>query len=194
MGIYRGDKNLTLFWGSGHADGSSNARLYLGEKLVYMPFRPPEGDLLLAGRGVYLKSDSESFLSYTNTPQIVEDGLSGNSIGEGAFELSFEVAKTAISQGTTLLLELPGMAAVKAEKGTLYFCFAWESGWKYVPASVLIDGWNAVSLKGDGTHITLSVNGKTAVVSGEEYPHLTAGILDVRQNWAKLKNILAKGE
>lgn len=194
MGVYRGNKNLTLFWGNGQADGLSNARLYLGEKLVYMPFRPPEGDLLLAGRGVYLKSALESFLSYTNAPQIVEDSLSGKSIGTGAFELSFEVAKTAISQGTTVLLDLPGVAAVKAEKGTLYFYFAWESGWRYVPSSVLIDGWNAVSLKGDGTHITLSVNGKTAVVSGEEYPHLTAGLLDVRQNWAKLKNIFARGE
>ncbi len=194
MGVYRGNKNLTLFWGNGHADGLSNARLYLGEKLVYMPFRPPEGDLLLAGRGVYLKSALESFLSYTNVPQIVEDGLSGKNIGTGVFELSFEVAKTAILQGTTFLLDLPGVAAVKAEKGTLYFYFAWESGWKYVPASVLIDGWNAVSLKGDGTHITLSVNGKTAVVSGEEYPHLTAGLLDVRQGWAKLKNIFARGE
>lgn len=194
MGFFNGKNALTLFWGSGHADGSSNVRLYLGEKLVYMPFRPPEGDLLLAGKGVYLKAATENFLSYKNEPQIVEDRLSGKSIGAGAFELSFEVAKTAISQGTTFLLDLPGVAAVKAEKGTIYFSFAWESGWKYVPASVLIDGWNAVSLKGDGAQITLSINGAEAVVSGEEYPHLTAGLLDVRQGWAKLKNILAKGE
>ena len=194
MGFFNGKNALTLFWGSGHADGSSNVRLYLGEKLVYMPFRPPEGDLLLAGKGVYLKSATENFLSYKNEPQIVEDRLSGKNIGAGAFELSFEVAKTAITQGTTFLLTLPGVLQVKSEKGILFFRFSWTNGWKYVPATSLTDGWNTVRLKGDGAQITLSINGAEAVVSEAEYPRLTAGLLDVRQGWTKLKNILAKGE
>ncbi len=194
MGICRGNKNLTLFWGSGREDGTSNVRLYLGEKLIYMPFRPPEGDLLLAGRGVYLKSALENFLSYKNAPQIVEDSLSGKNIDTGTFELSFEVACTALTQGTTVLLALPGVVQVKSERGTLFFLFSWAHGWKYCPAEWLAENWNSICLKGDGAHVTLSVNGHKAIVSEAEYPYLTAGLLDVRQGWTKLKNIFAQGE
>lgn len=160
MGLYRGDKNLTLFWGSGHADGTSNVRLYLGEKLVYIPFRPPEGDLLMAGKGTYLRSSLEGYLSYKNAPQVLQDSLSGKEIGKAPFEVAFDIHRGAIGAGTTFLLDLPGVVQVKAEQNTLFFKFPWNAAdrWKYVPAETLADGWNRVALKGDGVKIVLSVN------------------------------------
>lgn len=188
MSIQANGKKYTRVYFNGHyyRTGYYNGKCFL--------LTPDYNDYLLAGKETYLKSSKDFHLSYKNEPQIVEDRLSGKNIGAGAFELSFEVAKTAITQGTTFLLTLPGVLKVKSEKGTLFFRFSWTNGWKYVPATSLTDGWNTVSLKGDGAQITLSINGAEAVVSGEEYPHLTAGLLDVRQGWAKLKNILAKGE
>ncbi len=159
MGFYCGDKNLTLFWGSGHADGTSNVRLYLGEKLVYMPFRPPEGDLLMAGKGTYLRSSLEGYLSYKNAPQVLQDTLSGREIGKTPFEVAFDVRRGAIGAGTAFLLGVPGVMQVKAEQNTLFFKFPWDSddAWKYVPSETLADGWNRVALKGDGAKITVSV-------------------------------------
>lgn len=76
------------------------------------------------------------------------------------FSFSFKVNKSAIGTGTNLLLDMPGLFSVKSENNTLWFKFYYEDApaWKYVNASELVDGWNNVSLVGDGVKVTLTVN------------------------------------
>lgn len=122
MPIYRGTKNQTLFLGPGKADGTSNVRVYLGDKLVYAPFRPPEGDLLLAGPRVYLKAGAEVYLDYKNQPLLRQDTLSNRNIGTGAFDVSFMFTpdKTASYRE---LLHVPGLVK---------FWYSWQSGYGLV--------------------------------------------------------------
>lgn len=122
MPIYRGTKNQTLFLGPGKADGTSNVRVYLGDKLVYAPFRPPEGDLLLAGPRVYLKAGAEVYLDYKNQPLLRQDTLSNRNVGTGAFDVSFTFTpdKTASYRE---LLHVPGLVK---------FWYSWQSGYGLV--------------------------------------------------------------
>lgn len=77
------------------------------------------------------------------------------------FQYSFKVHKSAISTGTNLISEIPGLVKIKSENNTLWFYFPWEDNpvWKYVTNTEIVDDWNTVSLVGDGVKITLSVNG-----------------------------------
>lgn len=109
MPVFAGEKSQTLYWGAGNADGTSNVRLYLGDKLVYVPFRPPEGDLLLAGSGVYLKGGADVYLDYKNTPRVLLDSLSGKAVGTGPFDISFDFTPGSAA-GTKYLFEVPGLA------------------------------------------------------------------------------------
>lgn len=122
MPIYRGTKKQTLFLGPGKADGTSNVRVYLGDKLVYAPFRPPEGDLLLAGPRVYLKAGAEVYLDYKNQPLLRQDTLSNRNVGTGAFDVSFMFTpdKTASYRE---LLYVPGLVK---------FWYSWQSGYGLV--------------------------------------------------------------
>ena len=76
------------------------------------------------------------------------------------FSFNFKVNKSAIGTGTSLLLDMPGLFNVKSENNTLWFKFYYEDtpAWKYINASELVDGWNTVSLVGDGVKVTLTVN------------------------------------
>lgn len=76
------------------------------------------------------------------------------------FNLSFKVNKDIIGVGTRNILDFPGLLSVKSENSTLWFKFYYEDApaWKYVNASELIDGWNNVTLVGDGVKATLTVN------------------------------------
>lgn len=140
MPVYAGNKNLTLYWGAGDAQGMSNVRLYLGDKLVYIPFRPPEGDLLLAGSGTYLKGGADVYLDYKNTLQVLGDSISGKDIGQGAFDISFAFTPQTGCTGTRYLFEVPGLA-----------CFGYDAG-KGCGLMVCLEGvgWRAVSMQSAG--------------------------------------------
>lgn len=119
MPVYRGAKNQTLYLGAGHADGTSNVWLYLGDKPVYIPFRPPEGDLLQAGPGVYLKSAAQVYVDYKNTPVLASDGLSGKDIGTGPFDISF-IFRPDKTASYRKLFEVPGLVS---------FAYNWQQGY-----------------------------------------------------------------
>lgn len=159
MPVYAGNKNLTLYWGAGDAQGMSNVRLYLGDKLVYIPFRPPKGDLLLAGSGTYLKGGADVYLDYKNTPQ-VQNELDGLHLGNAPFTFSFRVNGAYIGQGTRFLLDFPGLIRAKSDRHTLAFMTdVYKPGvWQYVSPDVLTDGWNTVSLGYAGDKLKLTVN------------------------------------
>lgn len=111
------------------------------------------------------------------------------------FSFSFKVNKSAIGTGTNLLLDMPGLFSVKSENNTLWFKFYYEDApaWKYINASELVDGWNNVSLVGDGVKVTLTVNSTvhTVLDSSSVYPSLSLGILKTYQSWLCLKDIEA---
>ena len=134
MPVYAGNKNLALYWGAGDAQGMSNVRLYLGDKLVYIPFRPPEGDLLLAGSGTYLKGGADVYLDYKNTSRLLEDSLSGKDIGYGPFDISFEFTPKAGYTGTRYLFEVPGLARFGYDIGKGYGLIVYLAGlgWRSV--------------------------------------------------------------
>ena len=76
------------------------------------------------------------------------------------FNFNFKVNKSAINIGTRNILDFPGFLSVKSENNTLWFKFYYEDApsWKYINASELIDGWNNVTLVGDGVKVKLTVN------------------------------------
>ena len=147
MPVFAGEKNQTLYWGAGNADGTSNVRLYLGEKLVYVPFRPPEGDLLLAGKGVYLKGGADVYLDYKNTPLVLRDSLSGKAVGTGAFDIAFEFTPRSAA-GTRQLFEVPGLACFGLDWGKGYGLLVYLQG----------VGWRAVGTQSDGGPVQTGTN------------------------------------
>nr|DAG85127.1 MAG TPA: hypothetical protein [Caudoviricetes sp.] len=167
MPVFIGAKNQTLFWGAGNADGTSNVRMYLGEKLVYVPFRPPEGDLLLAGKGVYLKGGADVYLDYKNTPLVLQDSLSGKDIGTGPFDISFDFTPRS-TNGTRQLFEVPGLVCFGYDLGKGYGllvylhgvgCFA--VGTQSTGGPVVQTGTNKVRLyhANSDADVCLEVNG-----------------------------------
>ena len=189
MPVYAGNKNLTLYWGAGDAQGMSNVRLYLGDKLVYIPFRPPEGDLLLAGSGTYLKGGADVYLDYKNTPQ-VQNELDGLHLGNAPFTFSFRVNGAYIGQGTRFLLDFPGLIRAKSDRHTLAFMTdVYKPGvWQYVSPDVLTDGWNAVSLGYAGDKLKLTVNAATYTLADKKTvaTRRVSGFSEV--NYLKLKS------
>ena len=169
MPVYAGNKNLTLYWGAGDAQGMSNVRLYLGDKLVYIPFRPPEGDLLLAGSGTYLKGGADVYLDYKNTPQ-VQNELDGLHLGNEPFTFSFRVNGAYIGQGTRFLLDFPGLIRAKSDRNTLAFMTdVYKPGvWQYVDSSVLQSGWNSCLLEYQGDKLKLEINGTTYTLADKK--------------------------
>lgn len=165
MPVFLGQKSQTLYWGAGNAAGGSNVRLYLGEKRVYMPFRPPEGDLLLAGSGVYLKGAAEVYLDYTNTPQVLVDTLSGKDVGTGPFAISFSFVPRAYASRWQLLA-LEGMVRVGYDWSRGEGLLVWLPGLAGQSVATQPYGGpvtaalNTVQLgRGDDQRIRLRVNG-----------------------------------
>lgn len=156
MPIYRGTKNLTLFLGSGKSDGTSNVRVYLGDKLVYAPFRPPEGDLLLAGPSVYLKAGAEVYLDYKNQPLLRQDSLSHQTVGN--FSLSFALHSGALRAGSQKLLALAGLAEFWNRGGQLLVKWGLGDRFYSVPAEALKSGWNELLLRRQAGKVVLQVN------------------------------------
>lgn len=103
-------------------------------------------------------------LYYTNPARFEIDELSGKTLGQQAFELQFEVNSAAITQGTTQLLNVPGLMECEAVNETLYFRFAWELPWYSLDKKYLKSGWNSVALVSDGEKISLQVNEYVAIL------------------------------
>ena len=97
-------------------------------------------------------------LYYTNPARFEIDELSGKTLGRQAFELQFEVNSAAIMQGTTQLLNVPGLMQCEAVNETLYFKFAWDVSWYSLDKKYLKSGWNYIVLVSDGEKISLQVN------------------------------------
>lgn len=97
-------------------------------------------------------------LYYTNPARFEIDELSGKTLGQQEFELQFAVNSSAISQGTTYLIEAPGLLECKTQDNTLYFKFGWDATWYKVPSNCIATGWNTIILGSDGTIISLIVN------------------------------------
>lgn len=120
--------------------------------------KPDPTPYLMASRSVRLLAAPGASLLWPSTPQLLSDTLSNKTVGQAPFEFSFSVHADVIGAGTVFLLDMPGLVNIKAEDNTLMFKFGWKDGWAAVPASVLIAGWNAVSLSSDGVRIRLTVN------------------------------------
>lgn len=165
MPVYLGAKKQTLYLGAGDEKGMSNVRLYLGDKLVYIPFRPPEGDLLLAGQGVYLKGGADVYLDYKNMPLVLQDSLSGKIIGTGPFDISFEFTPQAGCTGTRFLFEVPGLAKFGYCEGQGLLVYLQGTGWRSVgtqpSGGPVHEGSNTVHLwrSAAGADIRLDANG-----------------------------------
>lgn len=202
MPVYLGAKNQTLYLGAGDEKGMSNVRLYLGDKLVYIPFRPPEGDLLLAGPGVYLKGGADVYLDYKNTPLVLQDSLSGKNIGTGPFDISFEFTPQTGCTGTRYLFEVPGLAKFGYDlaKGHGLLAYLKGVGWRSVGPQAsggpVHEGKNTVRLwRGAAdTDILLEVNGaaytlwQTSNEEGDARLSFAAGILIIYAQ--EVKNLL----
>lgn len=92
---------------------------------------------------------------------IIQDTLSNKSSESLNFSISFKVHSDIIGSGTKFILHVPGLLNVKAQDNTLAFMFEYsDSGWIYSPTSNIITGWNNLSLDGNGTKITLTINAK----------------------------------
>lgn len=200
MPVFAGDKNQTLYWGAGHADGTSNVRLYLGDKLVYVPFRPPEGDLLLAGSGVYLKGGTDVYLDYKNTPLVLLDSLSGKDIGTGPFDVFFDFTPGS-AEGTRYLFEVPGLVRFGYDLGKGYGLLVYLQGvgWRAVgtqsAGGPVQTGTNKARLWRENDKVLLSVNGADFVLFEKEPEQegltFTAGKLQVFSG-AEVKNLILK--
>lgn len=121
--------------------------------------KPDPTPYLMASRSVRLLAAPGTSLLWPSTPQLLSDTLSKKTVGQAPFEFSFSVHADVIGTGTVFLLDMPGLVNVKAEDNTLMFKFSWLDGWRAVPASVLVAGWNEVTLIGDGLVVKLNING-----------------------------------
>ena len=103
-------------------------------------------------------------LYYTNPARFEIDELSGKTLGQQAFELQFSVNSAAITQGTTKLLNVPGLMECESVNETLYFKFAWDVSWYSLDKKYLNSGWNYIVLVSDGEKISLQVNEYVGVI------------------------------
>lgn len=200
MPVFAGEKNQTLYWGAGNADGTSNVRLYLGEKLVYVPFRPPEGDLLLAGKGVFLKGAADVYLDYKNTPLVLRDSLSGKAVGTGPFDISFDFTPRS-AEGTRQLFEVPGLVRFGYDWGKGYGLLVHLPGvgWRAVgtqsAGGPVQNTANQVRLWRENDDVLLAVNGAEFVLFKKEPEQeglaFMAGNLQVFSG-AEVKNLILK--
>lgn len=200
MPVFAGEKNQTLYWGAGHTDGTSNVRLYLGDKLVYVPFRPPEGDLLLAALGVFLKGGADVYFDYKHTPLLLQDSLSGQNIGTGPFDVSFDFTPRSTA-GTRQLFEVPGLVRFGYDLGKGYglLIYLQGVGWRTVGTQStegpVQTGTNNVRLWRESDEVRLQVNEAEFVLFAKEPEQeglaFAAGELQVFSG-QEVKNLILK--
>ena len=112
------------------------------------------------------------------------------------FQYSFKVHKSAISTGTNLISEIPGLVKIKSENNTLWFYFPWEDNpvWKYVTNTEIVDDWNTVSLVGDGVKVKLTVNSTVHTLVGGTPKYTVVNFpVKTESDQAILDQILASG-
>lgn len=131
--------------------------------------KPDPSPYLMASNRYRLYAGAGTPLYWTNNAQVRVNTLDNKNLGEQAFSVSFAVTRefVILSTGTRYILSYPGLMDVKAEDGTLWFKFNWESSpvWKYISSSELVPGWNNVSLESNGQSvITLVVNSTTHTI------------------------------
>ena len=90
---------------------------------------------------------------------ILADTLSNQS-GKLKFSFSFKVHSDLLSNSTKFVCGIPGLMEVKTEDNTLAFLFGFDGipTWKYCKPNDLINDWNNISLVGNGSTITLTIN------------------------------------
>ena len=128
--------------------------------------KPDPAPYLMASNRYRLYAGVGTPLYWTNNAQVHVNTLDNKSLGTQAFSVSFAVSRefVILSTGTRYILSYPGLMDVKAEDGTLWFKFNWETSpvWKYISSAELVPGWNSVSLSSNGAGIiTLVVNSTT---------------------------------
>lgn len=153
----------------------------------------PDGPYILASTTAYLNASAADHIYYASTPQVLKDTLSRQTVGQNPFEFSFSVHSSSIGAGTVYLLELPGLLNVKSEDNTLMFKFGWLDGWRAVPSSVLVDGWNEVTLTGDGlSEIKLTINTSQFTIFGTiPFPNPIHFPVETEADQAVLNEILS---
>ncbi|MGN0024949.1 MAG: hypothetical protein ACI351_05900 [Candidatus Avelusimicrobium sp.] len=138
------------------------AKFWIKQLLI----KPDPSPYLLANKmpAVRLYAGENEPLYWTNPSRVIENTLSGKALGTSPFVLQFAVHSKAITDGTTQLLDAPGLMNCIAQDETLYFKFAWELPWYSLDKKYLKSGWNPVALVSDGTNITLQVNEYVSVI------------------------------
>ena len=158
--------------------------------------KPDPSPYLLAAKSptqVRLLAATGTPLYYTDTVRFAIDQISGANLGASPFELQFDVNSAAITQGTTQLLNAPGLMNCMSENETLYFRFGWDVSWYSLDKKYLVSGWNTIRLYRSETKIMLSVNEySTMLVDADEpAPSLMVGQISSPVNWTKVRNIRA---
>lgn len=138
------------------------AKFWIKQLLI----KPDPSPYLLANKmpAVRLYAGENEPLYWTNPSRVIENTLSGKALGTSPFVLQFAVHSKAITDGTTQLLDAPGLMNCIAQDETLYFKFAWELPWYSLDKKYLKIGWNYIALVSDGTNITLQVNEYVGVI------------------------------
>lgn len=159
--------------------------------------KPDPAPYLLASRKpreVRLYAAFNEPLYWTNQAQIITDTLSGKSLGTSPFELVFQIHSNAITQGTTFLLDAPGLMKCWAQDDTLNFKFGWDASIYAINTQPLKTGWNTVVLSSTRDIITLQVNEYTATLFGGVVPFTKINFpAETESDTAYLNQILESG-
>ena len=146
-----------------YLNGKEYSRGYFNGKLVFTR-APDNNSYLYAGSGVRLAADGTSAVSYLNTPRVISNTLSNQTLGSSPFELQFDVHSKAITHGTTQIFNAGGLMRCFAQGGTLHFKFAWDNAVYELDKKYLKEGWNTVILSSTGKIISLQVNEYVAIL------------------------------
>lgn len=126
--------------------------------------KPDPAPYLMASSRARLYAAINEPLYWTNPKRVIADTLSGKVLGQSPFELQFDVHSKAITDGTTQILNAPGLMKCIAQDKTLYFKFAWGLPWYSLDKKYLKNGWNTVILSSTGEIISLQVNEYVAIL------------------------------
>lgn len=187
MSIYiNGKKYIKAFF-----NGKYYATGYYNGKIVMIS--PDYNDYLLAGDDVYLKSSNDIYLSYKTFPQLIKNSLNNTRIEKQPFSFSFKLHNSVISEGTTFILDYPGLISLKSEKNKLAFKFYWiNDTWVYINPTNLISGYNKITLSSNGTKLYLQIENDVYTFVDESLGTLTK-VLDYTNNGCFVDGYMASG-
>lgn len=118
---------------------------------------------LVDGTSYAISTPVNTAENYTSNSEVVVVSNSlDNKTGKIKFSLAFDINKELVGIGTKKILHIPGLVNIYSESGYIKFVFefTWSNmGVVYSYSSEqLLDGWNTISLTGDGIKIVLSIN------------------------------------